>query len=64
MSSGVPILPTGIMAIPALTTSGGMEAVISDSINPGAIALAVMPKRPTSRASALVNPATPALVAE
>ena len=64
MSSGVPMRPTGIMAIPAFTTSGGMEAVISDSIKPGATELAVIPKRPTSRASARVNPATPALVAE
>ena len=64
MSSGVPIRPTGIIAIPAFTTSGGIEAVISDSINPGATAFAVIPKRPTSRASARVKPATPAFVAE
>ena len=64
MSSGVPIRPTGIMAIPAFTTSGGIDAVISDSINPGAMALAVIPNRPTSLARARVNPATPDFVAE
>ena len=39
MSSGVPILPTGIIDMPALSISSGMESDISDLIKPGATAL-------------------------
>ena len=41
-----------------------MAAVISVSMNPGAIALAVTPNLPSSMASVLVNPCMPALAAE
>jgi hypothetical protein len=36
---------------------------MSVSMNPGAMAFAVMPREPTSRASDLVNPRIPALAA-
>ena len=45
-------------------TSPVVPSVIRVSTNPGQIALTVMPRLPTSRASDLVNPSSPALDAE
>lgn len=44
-------------------TRSAVAAVISVSMNPGAIALAVMPNLPSSMATVLVKPWIPALAA-
>ena len=52
--------------VPHLSLQGNIPFnafVMSVSMNPGGIALAVMPREPTSRASDLVNPMMPALAA-
>jgi hypothetical protein len=58
-SSAVPGRPTGV-ARPILISCSGEEAV---AIQPGATALTVVPRRPTSTASARVSPVIPALAA-
>ena len=64
ISSGVPILPTGIILISESITSLGIESDILDLMKPGATALTVIPYFPTSLQSDLVNPETAAFVAE
>jgi hypothetical protein len=71
MSSGWPTRATGIcLAAISLNCSNGTPtrsavcAVISVSMKPGAIALAVTFQRPSSMARVLVKPCMPALAAE
>ena len=71
MSSGWPTRATGICAAaPSMKSSNGMPMrsavalVISVSMKPGAIALAVTPNLPSSMARVLVKPCRPALAVE
>ncbi|SKX89268.1 Uncharacterised protein [Mycobacteroides abscessus subsp. abscessus] len=71
MSSGFPVRATGIAAALAFLSSSkstpiraAVAAVMSVSMNPGAMALAVTPNLPNSIASVLVKPCMPALAAE
>jgi hypothetical protein len=51
--------------MPAIVSSRSAEPLrIGVSINPGAMAFTVIPLEPSSRASALLKPAMPALAAE
>ena len=54
ISSGVPILPTGIAPTIFSFTLSGIVLVISVSINPGQITLQVIPKLPTSFVAVLL----------
>ena len=70
MSSGVPTRPTGISRLAAAFQSSkstprrsAVAWVISVSMKPGAMALAVTPNLPSSRARVLVKPCSPALAA-
>ena len=58
-SAGVPGRPTGVY-LPAIRSCSVDEPV---SIQPGATELTVIPSRPSSIASARVNPSMPALAA-
>ncbi len=60
-SSGCPNLPSGVIWMPQSLSSWGRSAVSSVSMNPGATALTVMLRPPTSLARALVRPMRPAL---
>ena len=62
-SCGVPARPAGMPEHMKSLAACGMAAVISVSIKPGATALTVMPRDATSRASDLVIPMRPALLA-
>ena len=64
ISSGFPALTAGIPAIIASFALSGITAVISVSIIPGAMAFTVMFLEANSFATDLVNPITPALLAE
>ena len=71
MSSGLPTRCTGIpLAAPAWKSSNetpsraAVAAVMSVTMNPGAIAFAVTPYLPSSIARVLVKPCMPALAAE
>ncbi len=66
MSCGAPIRPTGVWrTMPVIVSSRSAERFrIGVSINPGAMALTVIPLEPSSSASALLKPAMPALAAE
>ena len=70
-SSGWPTRRTGIWDAAAfwksskpMPTLAAVAAVIWVTMNPGAMALAVMPNWPSSMASVLVKPCMPALAAE
>ena len=62
-SSQVPNRPRGIERRNSSWSLAGNFAVISVSMKPGATAFTVIPREATSRATALVNPRMPALVA-
>ena len=66
MSSGVPIRLIGFCATMIWVSESGQPErwSIGVSISPGAIAFTVMPRGPTSPASALVKPMSPAFAAE
>src|SRR2546429_221380 len=59
ISSGLPSRPIGTFSSIILMTLSGMCARIGVSMNPGQIALARMPLRPSSRAQVLTIPITP-----
>src|SRR5438309_4506027 len=61
ISSAVPSRPSGICDAQSTCDFSVIARVMSVSTMPGATALAVMPRDPTSRASALTNPIRPAL---
>src|SRR5690606_38080329 len=60
MSSGVPSRPSGMRSAQAACAPSARPRVMSVSIMPGATAFTVMPREATSRASAFVNPMSPA----
>ena len=62
-SSGVPNLFSGVRSRIVALVSSGRPAVMRVPMNPGAMALTVMPREPTSFASDLVNPISPAFAA-
>ena len=64
MSSGRPIRPSGEAAMMASPCSASVAAIILDSNGPGATALTVMCRGPSSRASTRVSWCSPALLAE
>ena len=63
-SSGEPIFPSGIIFRALSFNSSDSTAVIEVSMNPGATALQVILRDPTSRAMAMVKPISPAFDAE
>ena len=63
-SSGVPRRSTGVSSARAALSSAVKLAIMSVSITPGATQFTVMPEGPSSLASALVRPITPAFAAE
>ena len=62
-SSGVPNRPRGTFFSRVSLISSVRTSVSRVSMNPGAIALTVMPREPTSLAVDLVSPTSPALAA-
>src|SRR4051812_15753399 len=64
MSVSVPVRPSGIIFKTWSFISCGRSLVISVSIQPGATALQVMEREPTSRAMDMVSPMRPAFEAE
>src|SRR5438874_2386771 len=63
MSSAVPVLPSGIFDWMEFLISSERPAVMSVVMNPGATALTVILRLASSRASDLVRPIKPALLA-
>jgi hypothetical protein len=64
MSSARPIRPSGDAAAICSPNASSVAAIILDSNGPGATALTVMPRGPSSLASTRVSWCTPALLAE
>src|SRR6478735_5836721 len=62
-SSGVPARPTGTSEPTVANHSGPIAAVISVAIGPGATTLHVIPRLPSSRATARLRPTRPAFAA-
>jgi drug/metabolite transporter superfamily protein YnfA len=60
MSSTVPKWPSGVCFLIWSWSSSGRSLVSSVMMNPGATALAVIPRLATSRATAFVRPIRPA----
>ena len=63
MSSAAPNLPIGICFKMSAFNSAFNSDVMSVSMKPGAMQLAVMPRDANSRATDCVNPISPALLA-
>ncbi len=64
MSSGRPMRLSGADAAISSPCAARVAAIIFDSNGPGATALTVIPRGPSSRASTRVSWWTPALLAE
>ena len=64
MSSGRPMRPSGAAAAIWSPNTRNVSAIILVSNGPGAIALTVIPRGPSSLASARVSWCRPALLAE